>query len=239
MRIAILGPGRLGRSLALLLGRAGHDVRLYGREGLPRQPFDVVLLTVPDAVLPQLAASLPDQTVVLHCSGAASVDVLRPHAPAGSLHPLMTFPGPEVALPDLRGVPAAVDGDDEAVAIARSLCADLGLEPITVPGDRRLYHAAAVISGNFGTLLLAEASRVLTAAGLPAERAGHLLLPLALASLRNAADDPARALTGPAARGDEPTIEGHRRALQEAGLEDVGALYEVLTQRVRTRVRPR
>lgn len=237
MRIAILGPGRLGRSLALLLARAGHDVHLHGREGLPATPVDVVLLTVPDAALPGVAAQLPAGTVALHTAGALPVDVLRPHAPAGSLHPLMTFPGPEVALPDLRGVPAAVDGDPAALATARGLCADLGLEPFTVPGDRRLYHAAAVLSGNFGTLLLAEAARALTAAGLPADRAGELLLPLATASLRHAARSPARALTGPAARGDDATVAAHRRALAEAGLDDLAALYDTLTERVRALVR--
>src|SRR5690606_24106560 len=138
---------------------------------------------------------------VLHCSGALPVDILRPHQPAGSLHPLMTFPGPALGLPALDGVPAAIDGDPEALAFATALVASLGMRPLRVTGDRRLYHAAAVIAGNFATVLLAHASEALAAAGVPADQAGEALLPLALESLRSAASDPAARLTGPVARG--------------------------------------
>jgi predicted short-subunit dehydrogenase-like oxidoreductase (DUF2520 family) len=85
-------------------------------------------------------------TPVLHASGALSHDVLRPHRPAGSLHPLQSFPGPDVATPPLEGVAAAVAGDLEAVLVARRLAEALGMAPFTVSGDRRAYHAAAVIA---------------------------------------------------------------------------------------------
>lgn len=235
MDLTFIGPGRLGRSLATLLASAGHTVRLVGR-GEPLPACEVALLTVPDAAIPEVAAGLPPCGVVLHCSGAAEVDVLRPHRPAGSLHPLMTFPGPEVGIPDLRGVPAAVAGDPEAVAVARALAEDLGLAPFHVPGDRRLYHAAAVMAGNFATVLLAEASQVLVQAGVSPEQASRALAPLALASLQNAAPDPAAALTGPAARGDTVTIEKHRQALEAHGLTEALALYDHLTERARALV---
>lgn len=231
MDVGIVGPGRLGRSLAALLGRAGHAVTLYGRGAAPAGA--VVLLTVPDAAIAEVARGLRVDGVLLHCSGATDVEVLRPHRPAGSLHPLMTFPGPEVGLPDLAGVPAALAGDAEAVAAARALAASLGMRAFEVPGDRRLYHASAVMAGNFATVLLAEAARVLAAAGVPPEEAPGLLVPLALQSLRNAATDPAGALTGPVARGDDAVLEGHRQALAVAGLEDVRTLYETLTDRAR------
>jgi len=231
MRIGIVGPGRLGRSLAILLERAGHLVATSGRHGWPEA--DVVLLTVPDGAIAEAAARVQGTPVLLHCSGACRVDVLRPYRPAGSLHPLMTFPGPEVALPDLTGVPAAVAGDSAAVAAATSVATSLGMRPFLVPGDRRLYHASAVMAGNFATVLLAEAARVLTAAGVPAAEAPSILAPLAVQSLRNASDDPSTALTGPVARGDEATIERHRRALADAGLADVVALYELLTAHAR------
>jgi predicted short-subunit dehydrogenase-like oxidoreductase (DUF2520 family) len=226
MRVGILGKGRLGRTLAVLLtGRAPVDLR--GRGEVPEG--DVVLLCVPDAALRDAAAAIPPGRIVLHCSGSAEVDVLRPHAPAGSLHPLMTFPGPDVAIPDLTGVPAAVAGDPEAVAAARELAGLLGLAPFAVPGDRRLYHASAVIAGNFATVLLAQAAEVLAAAGVPAADAPGILAPLAIQSLRNAAVDPARALTGPVARGDRKTIAAHREALAEADLRAILALYDEFT----------
>jgi predicted short-subunit dehydrogenase-like oxidoreductase (DUF2520 family) len=130
-------------------------------------------------------------------------------------------------------VPAAVAGDPEAIVAATALAHALGWTPFEVPGDRRLYHAAAVMAGNFGTALLAEAAAVLGAAGVPRDRAPALLLPLALASLRNAAAlGPARALTGPVARGDEDVIAAHRDALKAAA-PDAVPVYEALLRAAR------
>jgi predicted short-subunit dehydrogenase-like oxidoreductase (DUF2520 family) len=156
------------------------------------------------------------------------VDALHPHHPSGSLHPLMTFPGPEVAVPDLTGVPAAIAGDPEARAVAELLARDLGLAPFEVPGDRRLYHAAAVIAGNFATILLGEAARVLEVAGVPRDQCLGILAPLALRSVDNARHGVRAALTGPIARGDHATLERHRAALEEHDLRDVRELYDAV-----------
>lgn len=230
MRIAVVGRGRLGRTLAQLLPDAGIEVALVGRD-LDLPPADAIVLAVPDRTIEKVAQSIPAPTApVLHCSGAATVDVLRPHAPAGSFHPLMTFPGPEVAIPPLAGVPAAIAGDPPALRIAEALAVALGMRPVEVSGDRRLYHAAAVMAGNFATVLLAEAARVLSAAGVDPAEAPGMLAPLALQSLRNAADDPVRALTGPAARGDTAVIEAHLEAIASASLAEQHALYALLTR---------
>ncbi len=228
MKLVIVGPGRLGRTLAALLRDAGWEADLVGRNApIPDAP--AVLLAVPDAAIGEVAARIPPGPALLHTSGASGLDVFEGRAPVGSIHPLMTFPGPEVAIPDLRGVPAALDGDPEAIAVGRALCDALGMRPLHVPGDRRLYHCAAVMAGNFCTVLLAEASRALVAAGVPEEEAAGALLPLALQSLRNtAARGPEMALTGPAVRGDLDTVAGHLRALARADLDLTRAAYEAL-----------
>jgi predicted short-subunit dehydrogenase-like oxidoreductase (DUF2520 family) len=232
VKIGIIGPGRLGRSLAALLTEAGRTVVLAGRgDQVPDAP--AVLLTVPDRAIADVAATVPIGRIVLHCSGACEVEVLRPHRPAGSLHPLMTFPGPEIALPDLADVPAAIAGDPEALAFAKDIVDALGMRAFEVSGDRRLYHASAVMAGNFVTVMLAEAARVLAAAGVDPDVAPGLLAPLALQSLRNARSHPARSLTGPVARGDESVLQGHREALLAAGFSDIEALYGDLTDRAR------
>lgn len=233
MRVAILGPGSLGRSLEVLLERAGVSVTMLTRGDAFPVDVDAILLTVPDAAIQDASRALPTGIPVLHTSGATEVAVLRPHAPAGSFHPLMTFPGPEIALPDLTDVPVAIAGDPSCLEIGEALAKALGMRPIHVPGDRRLYHAAAVMAGNFATVLLAEASKLLVAAGVPAEIAPGILAPLALRSLENAATDPASSLTGPVARGDRAVIDAHRAALAQAGLTDELKLYEALSDRAR------
>jgi predicted short-subunit dehydrogenase-like oxidoreductase (DUF2520 family) len=231
LRVGIVGRGRLGRSLDVLLRAAGVDVQLRGR-GEPPSDAPIVLLAVPDAAIREALALVPPGPIVLHASGASPVDVLRPRRPVGSFHPLMTFPGPE-QLPDLAGVAAAVAGDPEAVDAGRAIAAALGMRAVEVPGERALYHAAAVMAGNFATVLLADAAAVLERAGVDPREARAMLAPLAIASLRNAIDDPARALTGPVARGDEITIAAHREALRGAGLVEVADVYDRLTERAR------
>lgn len=214
--VVLVGPGRLGRSMALALRSAGVRVRLIGRgEVIPATPL--TWLTVPERELASVAARVPAVGVLLHASGASGIEVLRPHPCVGSLHPLMTFPGPEQAMPSLVGLPAAVDGDPLARSAALALAATLGMRPFELSGDRRLYHAAAVLSGNFGTVLLAAASELLVAAGADPAQAPGLLLPLARQSLDNAvALGPARALTGPVARGEQAVIDQHRAAIAAA-----------------------
>jgi predicted short-subunit dehydrogenase-like oxidoreductase (DUF2520 family) len=228
MRVAIVGPGRLGRTLAALLPRAGVDAVLVGR-GQELPACDVVWLTVPESALGAVAAGLPAEPVALHASGATDLAVFAGRPGSGSLHPLMTFPGPEVAIPDLAGVPAAIAGDPRALAAAVALGRALGLAVFEVPGDRRLYHAAAVLAGNGATALLALACDALEAAGVPRHRCADALIPLARASLANATPDPARALTGPVARGERAVLDGHLAALREAGLDDVAALHTAVS----------
>jgi len=230
MIIAIAGMGRLGRTLAALLPAAGHEV-LPWRRGDPFPDCQVVLLTVSDGAIAEVAAAWPRGPAVLHTSGVTDVAPLRPHSPAGSLHPLQSFPGPEVAIPPLEGVPAAIAGDPEARSIARGLALELGMSPFDVTGDRRLYHAAAVVAGNFATVLLGEAARLLEAAGVTSELAPKILAPLALASIQQGGDrGPAAALTGPFARGDAGAVAAHIAAITQYTPE-ITALYQELGRR--------
>ena len=231
--LVIVGPGRLGRSVQRLRARAGPPPPLVGRHAaIPRA--DVTWLTVPDREIAAAARRVPSGGVVLHASGATDLSPLVPHQRRGSLHPVMTFPGPEVGLPpDAPQTPAAIAGHPDAVAAARALAGRLGWRPFLVEGDRRAYHAAAVMAGNQATVLLGLASELLVAAGVSPSDAPQLLAPLAIASIHNAAQvGPAQALTGPVARGDDAVLAAHRAALQAAPAE-VREAYEVLTRATR------
>ncbi|MCP4807499.1 MAG: DUF2520 domain-containing protein [Proteobacteria bacterium] len=228
MVIGILGLGRLGGTLAVLLDEAGHTVRPW-RRGQPFPECDLAWITVRDEAIGEVARSLPAGPVVLHASGATGLEGVAHHAEHGSLHLLQSFPGVDVAVPPLSGVPAAVAGTERAREVARTVATSLGMEPFDVPGDRRLYHAAAVMAGNYATTLLGLASELLRDAGVDADRAPALLAPLALASLRQAAErGPAQALTGPHARGDEDVIRAHIAAIW-ASNPDIAPVYEALS----------
>ena len=214
LRVAIVGAGRLGRSAAALLGRAGVPVALLGR-GAPSTGASVVWLTVPDRFIAEAAAAHIDAPVLLHASGVSELAPLGDHPHAGSLHPLMSFPGPEVGLP-AGAVPAAISGRGRAPAVATSLATLMGWRPFPFNGDRRLYHAAAVLAGNFSAALLYAGGRLLSEAGVPEAEARAVLAPLVLQSVEYAIWAPASAaLTGPVARGDLNVIAAHEAALLE------------------------
>ena len=229
--IVIVGPGRLGRSAASILHKQGHAHTVIAR-GEPIPQAEITWLTVPDREIKAAAQAVPPGGVLLHASGAHTLEPLRPHASAGSLHPLMTFPGPEIGLPEEAIIPAAIAGDPDAIEAAQKLADLLGFTAFEVPGDRALYHAAAVTAGNFASLLMIEAGRMLTAAGVPEAEARNLLAPLAIASIKNAANHGSVALTGPIARGDEKVIAAHTGALDSMDAE-LALLYHVLAQATR------
>ena len=215
--LRLVGPGRAGRSLAAALVDAGCLLRgVLGRgDDLTdaAHGVDVVIIATPDAAVAAVASAMAPSatTVVLHLSGALGLDVLAPHARRASLHPLMPLPSAEVGRVRLRsGITFATAGDP----MAATLGALLGGRCFEIDDDHRAaYHAAACLAANHLVGLLGQVDRVAATVGLGVDD----FLALAGAALQDVADlGPAAALTGPAARGDQATVDRHRAALDPA-----------------------
>jgi predicted short-subunit dehydrogenase-like oxidoreductase (DUF2520 family) len=225
-RIAILGMGKLGRSLSILLNEAGYSVTEWRRGSTIPGDCEIYWVTANDSNISDVANLVDVGPLVIHSSGSLGLECLTPHSNTGSLHPLQSFPGPEVAMPNLEGVYAAVSGDPKISQIA----SDLGMTPVEVDGDRVIYHAAAVLAGNFATTLLYEATEILRKAGIPADLAPKMLAPLMISSIRQATNGKiADALTGPISRRDMTTISKHIGTLSSQNLDT--RVYRLLAQR--------
>ena len=222
-RVAVVGAGRLGTSLARALRESGLVVEGPLRRGqVPTPDAGVVLLCVPDAQIAVAAAAVPPGPLVGHCSGATGLEALGHHR-AFSLHPLMTIPAGGIT--DFHGAPCAVDGDGVAVTIAERL----GMRPIRIaPDDRAAYHAAASMASNFLVVLEEAAARVGATVGLTRDD----LLPIVRATVDNWDRLGAEALTGPITRGDATTIARHRGALAERA-PDLLPMYDVMVEAAR------
>jgi len=226
--VAIVGAGRLGVALADALRRAGYPVAGPLGRGADSSDADVVLLCVPDQQIAAAARVLRAGKLVGHCSGATGLAELAPHE-AFSLHPLMTVTDQGAKF---EGAGAAIAGTTErALAIARELAAVLGLRVVEIAErDRAAYHAAASIASNFLVTLEAAAERIASTVGV--ERA--LLAPLVRATVENWATlGPARALTGPVARGDEETVR-RQRAEVATRAPELLELFDALTNSTRS-----
>lgn len=244
LRFSLVGPGRVGSSLAgWAVARGAEAVAVAGRSaertataasslGAAAVPFasltsgdvDLLLLAVADDVYADVARALaerPQAPVVLHVSGSLPLAALAPLASRGSgigvLHPLKAFARP---LPDAaaaRGVFFALGGDPAAVALARRLVdAWEGDAAVLAEEQRLLYHfAASLVAGGVSTLLAAADSLARRLELPPAVWRGYLELARGALEQIAAAEAPARAITGPAARGDWELVRRQLAAVEE------------------------
>ena len=236
-RLAVVGAGRTGRSIAAAADLAGVAAELAGRDHAVEacRRAEVALLCVPDAAIADacatIAQAVPPLRFVGHVSGATTLDALAAAraqgAEAFSLHPLQTIPDGGA---DLTGAPCAVSGSSAAaLQLAEGLAERLGMRPFEVPEERRAaYHAAATIASNLLVALEETSTELLGRVGV--EDARELLAPLVLRTAANWAERGPDALTGPIARGDAATVERHLAALRESAPELL-PLYEALTER--------
>lgn len=246
----IIGPGRLGSALAANLHGAGLKVeslivrpgrripirvsklaRTVGarvfRLGHAAVPVGVVWITVPDDAIGEVAGELAgrqswDGRVVFHCSGAVTSDALEPlrakGAKVGAVHPVMTFAANMV--PSLNGVPFGIEGDAEAVRLAKRIVTELGGVPAEIRReDKVLYHAFGAFASPMVIALMAAMEEVGTAAGFERKKLRAFAGPLLRQTLENYLErGGAVAFTGPFVRGDVAVIARHLKALEELPL---------------------
>lgn len=212
----VVGGGRAGLSFVSALQRCGWVCAdIYGpSDDLvdAATGVQVLILSVPDANIAEVAASIaPGDAVVLHVSGATTLDALLPHQRRGSVHPLVSLPDPTIGADRLLdGVSFAIAGDPAAAEVV----AVLGGRAIDIDDEQRtLYHATAAIAANHLVALCGQVERLAVAVGLPEDTLWNLMA----TTLDNIRDiGAAAALTGPASRGDTSTIDAHLSALPDS-----------------------
>src|SRR5205823_9782588 len=86
-------------------------------------------------------------------------------AMVGSMHPLQSFSG--VTVPSLEGRVFAIEGQTQAVRVARRIARDLGGVPVRVSGDKKLlYHAAAAMAAGHILAVEEAATQLLVSLGM-------------------------------------------------------------------------
>ena len=213
---------RSGKGWSFTGGGAGRRrLRCPGRAGratttcpVAARGVDVLVIATPDAAIAEVAARV--RPVRDHRRrppvGGTRASTCWPPIPAGRrCTRSCPLPSPEVGRVRLRsGITFAVAGDPVAEDLARLLDGSV----VAVDDEHRAaYHAAACIASNHLVALMGQVERVAASAGLDLDT----FVGLARAALTDVAElGPAAALTGPAARGDEATLERHRRTLDPA-----------------------
>lgn len=256
--VSVIGAGRLGTALAKTLHEKGVVVQsIYNRSGdagnlgkklqaryvgtFPGQTDQlgsVTFITVADDAIAGTAQRLSElqgaweQKTVMHCSGSASADVLKPLLEKGAVtaafHPIQTFSN--IADPTtFEDIFISLQGDKAAVETAAKLAKLLKAHPVAINAAEKSYlHAAAVFASNYLITLIDLAARTAGAGGMDPSTARKALIPLMKTTLNNAAqaDHLEAVLSGPLTRGDVGTVEKHLELLQ--GDSELHQLYRVL-----------
>ncbi|HEV8047513.1 MAG TPA: Rossmann-like and DUF2520 domain-containing protein [Terriglobales bacterium] len=244
--IAIVGPGRLGSALAVALRRALYEIsgivspknaaskrkaatlarKVRARVSVADDAClkaDVIWFCVPDREIKNAAQQLAvaidwKGKIAFHSSGALLSDelnILRERGAAvGSIHPMMTFV--TGAIPSLKGVPFAMEGDVAAIRAARRIARDLGGEAFTISKQHKTaYHAWGSFASPLLVALFVTAEQVARAAGLSAHQARRKMLPIVSQTIANYRTlGPAAAFSGPIVRGDAEIVRKHLQMLR-------------------------
>ena len=245
LKLGFIGAGTVGTALAVLLNSKGYQVvavsshSLTSAEKLAKavngcraypSPQDVVdaaeliFITTPDDAVGSVAASLQwrQGKSVVHCSGAASTDILEPARQAGAMvgtiHPLQTLAGVKEAIENIPGSTFGIEAEEPLLSTLKEMATSLGGYPIELKAkDKVVYHAAAVIACNYFVTLVKTATDLWQTFNVPTDQATQALLPLIRGTLHNIDTiGIPNCLTGPIARGDTGTISNHIESLGKA-----------------------
>jgi predicted short-subunit dehydrogenase-like oxidoreductase (DUF2520 family) len=244
--VVVLGAGKVGSAVALLLHEAGLRIAAVttlsattaekaaapvgaksGTDNAAAAAMgDIVLVTVNDDSISRVVADVaeagsfrPGQLVV-HMSGALSLDVLAPAAEAGAsigcAHPLQSFATAQDASRLIGGSTFGVTPGLGALEGLEALVAVLGGHPVLVrDADKAIYHAAAVMASNYLVAVEDMAVHLLMSAGFDEAAALQALQPLVSGTAGNVRKlGTTDALTGPIVRGDVETVRTHVEALR-------------------------
>ncbi len=248
MQVTIIGTGNVATVLGKLMIRSKHTVKeVWGRNPehtalLAGQlqataisdlqqingESDIYLVAVADDAIGVIAAQLPvTSKLVLHTAGSVPGNVLQETGNTyGVLWPIQSLRKEMEYLPV---IPFGIDGNSEATIETIRAFAETLSPLVTVTNDvkRRQLHLAAVITSNFTNYLYALAEDYCRQEQVDFT----MLLPLMQETVTRAGlISPSKTQTGPAARGDEKTIEAHLKLLQhQPGLQHI---YQLLSESI-------
>jgi predicted short-subunit dehydrogenase-like oxidoreductase (DUF2520 family) len=207
---------------------------------------DIILITTPDGAIGTVCEAIARSggflqgSTVLHMSGAHTLDLLDEARKAGAhravIHPLQSVPSRDQGVKNIPGSFFRIEADPEALPVARNLVKALGGVELVMPkwsSDRdsaSLYHAGAVTVSNYLVALIDHGLAFYQALGADKREALTAVLPLIKGTLANIERlGTTEALTGPIARGDAETVQGHLEAMQQRAPELL-PLYKLLAR---------
>ncbi|MCX7769862.1 MAG: DUF2520 domain-containing protein [Proteobacteria bacterium] len=212
---------------------ATNDILVFVEEA------DIVFITTNDDAIPFVVQDIANRCeifegqIFIHTSGSLPASVFGPLEKKGafgiSIHPLQTVASPSEGVNNLIGSLFAIEGNLKAYDTALELVRALDGQPFFIDSEKKpLYHLAAVIACNYFVTLINTSMKIFENVNIDTEKGLVGLLKLVRGTINNIEKvGPKQALTGPIARGDIHTIEGHIVAMKKY-MPELIELYKIL-----------
>lgn len=245
IRITIIGSGNVAQHLikAFTKSELVEIVQVYSRkkETLSSliefdkitsdfeelQESDLYIIAVSDKAIADVSKQLPFQNrIVVHTSGAASLDVLDAKNRKGVFYPLQTFSKNKEI--DFSIIPLCLEAENTFdFRVLETVAKSISNAVFAINSDqRKALHVAAVFVNNFTNHLYQIGQEICTEHKVPFE----ILRPLIQETAEKINTlNPVDAQTGPAKRNDSVTIESHLAYLNNENQKNI---YKLLTQSI-------
>jgi predicted short-subunit dehydrogenase-like oxidoreductase (DUF2520 family) len=188
---------------------------------------DLYIIAVSDKAISDVSKQLPFQNrIVVHTSGAASLDVLDAKNRKGVFYPLQTFSKKKDL--DFSTIPVCLEAENTFdFRVLETVAKSISNAVFAINSDqRKALHVAAVFVNNFTNHLYQIGQEICEEHQVPFE----VLRPLIQETAEKINTlDPIDAQTGPAKRKDSTTIDAH---LQYLTNENQKNIYKILTQSI-------
>lgn len=247
-KIAIIGAGNVGTNLAFAFYNVGHSIayicsrtQSIGTElaektkaiwiddvlNLPSDA-DIYIIAVSDDAINDVVQKLnPGDGLVVHTSGALSIEILSPFRRCGIFYPLQTFSKNHIL--DFSKIPICieanlVDNQQELDVFAKSISKVV----FHLSSSERLQvHISAVFVCNFVNYMYTMGFDYLEKQGIPPS----ILMPLIAETASKITQmTPKMAQTGPAKRKDRNTVAQHMELLKDN--ERYLTVYKILSAQI-------
>lgn len=239
IKTVVLGNGNLATHLCqafeqnkgiLLLqnynraGKAIHNCKVPVTANIKKiANAEVYILAISDNALYDLSEFKNLNGLIVHTSGATSMDILKKFTNYGVFYPAQSF---NINIPvDFSEIPIAIEANSilsEQILFHLANSISKKVYPINSE-QRSALHLAAVFANNFSTFMYTQALEICNQHNIDFS----ILKPLIFETITKLENElPNKIQTGPAIRNDEKTISKH---LEELKNEDQKKLYNQIT----------
>lgn len=245
IRITIIGSGNVAQHLIKAFAKSElvEIVQVYSRKKETLSSLiefdkitsdfeellesDLYIIAVSDKAIADVSKQLPFQNrIVVHTSGAASLDVLDAKNRKGVFYPLQTFSKNKEI--DFSIIPLCLEAENTFdFRVLETVAKSISNAVFAINSDqRKALHVAAVFVNNFTNHLYQIGQEICTEHKVPFE----ILKPLIQETAEKINTlNPVDAQTGPAKRNDSVTIESHLAYLNNENQKNI---YKLLTQSI-------